>query len=1008
MERLQWRLPNWASFPDVDDHEPPNMHDVASQEDLGMHELVGDLDYFEDYEKHHHRQLLRASRRQPSKDSLPNFAKAADLHLQGLERGLSTDANNKVSIDLVVLYTRRAMCAQAYMPPSCEGTMANRAPIEARIMLAMSESNTAYLLSNVYVNLVLKHMELAEDYDDSGAYGEILADFKNRGDGKVDQVHTLRERYKADLAVLVVENSQYCGLGYMFNGNKEYGFSVTSRKCMTGYYSFVHEISHNLGCNHNREVSSRAFPYSHAYLDPSGQFRTIMGYNCRGGCPRVQRFSNPEIEYSQKSIGSTEENNARQMNNVASIVADWYADQPPQVRIVTDSPTLSPTSEPTSTEYFFNPNCMGVADEFGVKYLYASDNSQHGNNWFADFPTTSDFRASEIDDYRLDFKTYGYTGLTGGEIQFRGASIMAISEADGFQGFQDVELTAYVKWENIGRNGYESTIVLTTHAESQFDDTVNGGCDGESYSVSVNRLNGEVQFNKMYFKRGYREVRSTPISTTPDGLRNGIPLNEYVGLKLIAYTHGTLNVKLELYIDQTQGNNGGQWQLVHEYLDRPGSWKAERGWHYSYFARSECSRDDGEPFLGHRKYAKITLDGSNDTEIRLRKISLRNIVVTERIEGDASGCFGESETSNFGIPPATTSIPLASPTPSPTRPSFTPKIRQNTQAASARATPKLNLSFQSIGSIPESSEQEGQKNPPEINLTFSNINDKASDGCDDLGFKALYSSDMNLSNNDWTGDFTGDVVILNNNSPNHPGDDHIFHGHNGNVEIGNGKATFDHQAYLLIKAEDSFKSVEFTGYGMYVADGHVYKESGLKMTSPINYNIYNPCDAASYSATISRETGEAILEKTYWAQSWRSVKATPIVAQIEEFNGGLPLNTWVGMKFITNVISDDEVKLELYIDITKGQGGGEWKLVLEVEDKQGAWSADTKSRMYPYFSKTRCNTNDGQPFVNPASYCFLSVYGNTDTRVQWKDVSVRNISPARVSGDHTCMHQWDE
>jgi len=235
-----------GSFPDVDDHEPPNMHDVASQEDLGMHELVGDLDYFEDYEKHHHRQLLRASRRQPSKDSLPNFAKAADLHLQGLERGLSTDANNKVSIDLVVLYTRRAMCAQAYMPPSCEGTMANRAPIEARIMLAMSESNTAYLLSNVYVNLVLKHMELAEDYDDSGAYGEILADFKNRGDGKVDQVHTLRERYKADLAVLVVENSQYCGLGYMFNGNKEYGFSVTSRKCMTGYYSFVHEISHNL------------------------------------------------------------------------------------------------------------------------------------------------------------------------------------------------------------------------------------------------------------------------------------------------------------------------------------------------------------------------------------------------------------------------------------------------------------------------------------------------------------------------------------------------------------------------------------------------------------------------------------------------------------------------------------------------------------------------------------------------------------------------------------------
>ena len=138
------------------------------------------------------------------------------------------------------------MCAQAYKGADCESSSVNKAPLEARIMLAMSESNTAYLLSNIYVNLRLKHMELAEEYDDNIAYGQILADFKNNGDGKLDQVHSLRDQYKADLVVLVVENSQYCGLGYMFNGNKEYGFSVTSRKCMTGYYSFVHELSHNM------------------------------------------------------------------------------------------------------------------------------------------------------------------------------------------------------------------------------------------------------------------------------------------------------------------------------------------------------------------------------------------------------------------------------------------------------------------------------------------------------------------------------------------------------------------------------------------------------------------------------------------------------------------------------------------------------------------------------------------------------------------------------------------
>lgn len=779
---------------------------------------------------------------------------------------------------------------------------------------------------------------------------------------------------------------------------------------MTGYYSFVHEISHNMGCNHNREVSSRTFPFSHAYLDPNGQFRTIMGYNCKNGCPRIQRFSNPEIDYSNKNIGSTVEDNSRQINNVAGIVADWYSDETETVVRVTESPTASPTNAPTANLFVRNPNCMGVADEFGVKYLYASDDSQHGNNWFADFPTTGNYNVDDIDDYRLGFHTLGYMGLTGGEMLIRGSSIMTISKDDSSEGFQNVELTTYVKWENFGRNGYESSIILTTHAEAQFDDTVNGGCDGESYSASVNRLTGEVQFDKMYFKRGYREVRSAPISTKPESLAAGIPLQEYIGLKFVVYNYGALDVKLELYIDQTGGSNGGQWQLVHEFLDSQDAWMAERGWHYSYFARSQCAMDDGEPFLGHRRYAKIILDGSHDTEIRLRKISLRNIVLTERIEGDAAmGCFGESGTTNLGYIPPPTSSPVGSPTLNPTRPSFVPKIRENTESSG----PKLNLQFQSLNTLPTSNQEENSESKTQINLTFSNINDPGNnvDGnaCDALGFKALYSSDTHLSNNDWAGDFEGSVVTMNKESPSHPDDERLFHGNDGNVIVGDNKAIFDHQAHLFIKAEESFRSIEFTGYGMYEEDGMVYPESGLKMTAPLKYNSFDPCDGATYTVTITRATGEARFDKVYWAQRWRVVKATPIVVQIEEFKGGLPLKEWVGMKFVVNVINDNEVKLELYIDTTRGEDGGQWELVLETTDRPGEWPADSSSRMYPYFNRaTACSSTDGKPFTDSAPYCALAAYGNSSTRVQWKDVTVRNISPARVSGDESCSNTWVE
>ena len=83
-----------------------------------------------------------------------------------------------------------------------------QAHIEARTELAVAETNTAYLLSNVFARLRLAGSVLDSNYDDTGDFGRILTELKDTDDGKLDHMHELRTEYGADLVVLVVENSQ--------------------------------------------------------------------------------------------------------------------------------------------------------------------------------------------------------------------------------------------------------------------------------------------------------------------------------------------------------------------------------------------------------------------------------------------------------------------------------------------------------------------------------------------------------------------------------------------------------------------------------------------------------------------------------------------------------------------------------------------------------------------------------------------------------------------------------
>jgi hypothetical protein len=156
------------------------------------------------------------------------------------------DLHGNVVIDALVLYTAHAECRNAGLERGCTRTAATKTEIIDRINLAVTETNVAYSLSGVNVVLRLVHVAFDTYVEAStDAFHTALYALRNRTDGKLDQAHSLRRTYGADVVALMIDDEQYCGLSFTGPSINNM-FSVIAWNCATGYYTFGHEIGHNL------------------------------------------------------------------------------------------------------------------------------------------------------------------------------------------------------------------------------------------------------------------------------------------------------------------------------------------------------------------------------------------------------------------------------------------------------------------------------------------------------------------------------------------------------------------------------------------------------------------------------------------------------------------------------------------------------------------------------------------------------------------------------------------
>ncbi|MBO6795504.1 MAG: zinc-dependent metalloprotease [Balneolaceae bacterium] len=209
-------------------------------------------------------------------------------------------------IDVLVAYTTSAKNATG--------------DINQLISSAVGLSNFSFSNSNVNATLNVVHT-VEVSYTESGNISTDLTRLRLANDSYMDNIHSLRNQYGADLVVLLV-SSGGAGIAYV-DATSSFAFSDVHYSYAQSQYSMTHEIGHNLGCAHNIEDANVwAYPYGFGYRSSGGGWRTLMAYSPPSN--RINFWSNPDVYLSGIPMGTVQqEDNARVWDERAAAVASF-------------------------------------------------------------------------------------------------------------------------------------------------------------------------------------------------------------------------------------------------------------------------------------------------------------------------------------------------------------------------------------------------------------------------------------------------------------------------------------------------------------------------------------------------------------------------------------------------------------------------------------------------------------------------------------------------------------
>lgn len=276
------------------------------------------------------------------------LATAHDLSNQATPAFADFDGVTSTTVqDIVIFFNDEARVALG----GRSGTVTDDAAIRAKIQAAVVAANTAYFDSNIPLQLRALHVErVTYPYPVSEDFSRALSEVSTVGDGIIDQIHSIRQRYGADFVSLWLANSVTGGLANVLTGSTpQRAFSVV--RAQNTIDTFVHELGHNQGCRHLRTSYSStpsswfSDSFAHRFTASGANYVTVMastGDASSSNATRLLRFSAPEINYLGVSTGVTgSANTAATLRANRNIIAAFQTSFPGQAVIEsTSTPSL--------------------------------------------------------------------------------------------------------------------------------------------------------------------------------------------------------------------------------------------------------------------------------------------------------------------------------------------------------------------------------------------------------------------------------------------------------------------------------------------------------------------------------------------------------------------------------------------------------------------------------------------------------------------------------------------